>query len=172
MIKSITIFLLFSLYFSSLNLKYLKLKKMVIMRFAMKLFNCLCKTRPINTYFILPMRETTFIFDQIVLERRQTVVLFQTSLNNQWQILRNCSSSLFLDIFAPENLMENLNVFNWVCSIIYSCHCACFFVNGWWIINKKCIIHCAQTVQSKTLCHHVDRIVQFCMTNVLYKTQL
>ena len=38
MIKSITIFLLFSLYFSSLNLKYLKLTKMDITRFAMKLF--------------------------------------------------------------------------------------------------------------------------------------
>ena len=33
-------FLLFSLYFSSLNLKYLKLTKMDITRFAMKLFIC------------------------------------------------------------------------------------------------------------------------------------
>ena len=33
-------FLLFSLYFSSLNLKYLKLTKMDITRFAMKLFTC------------------------------------------------------------------------------------------------------------------------------------
>ena len=39
--KVLQIFLLFSLYFSSLNLKYLKLTKMNIMRFAMKLFNCI-----------------------------------------------------------------------------------------------------------------------------------
>ena len=38
MIKVLQIFLLFSLYFSSLNLKYLKLTKMDITRFAMKLF--------------------------------------------------------------------------------------------------------------------------------------
>ena len=38
MIKSITNFLIISLYFSSLNLKYLKLTKMAIMRFAMKCF--------------------------------------------------------------------------------------------------------------------------------------
>ena len=31
---------LFSLYFSSLNLKYLKLTKMELSRFAMKLFKC------------------------------------------------------------------------------------------------------------------------------------
>ena len=36
--KVLQIFLLFSLYFSSLNLKYLKLTKMDITRFAMKLF--------------------------------------------------------------------------------------------------------------------------------------
>ena len=39
MIKSITNFLIF-LYFSSLNLKYLKLTKMELSRFAMKLFTC------------------------------------------------------------------------------------------------------------------------------------
>ena len=38
--KVLQIFLLFSLYFSSLNLKYLKLTKMDITRFAMKLFIC------------------------------------------------------------------------------------------------------------------------------------
>ena len=38
--KVLQIFLLFSLYFSSLNLKYLKLTKMDISRFAMKLFTC------------------------------------------------------------------------------------------------------------------------------------
>ena len=39
MIKStLQIFVLFSLYFSSLNLKYLKLTKMELSRFAMKLF--------------------------------------------------------------------------------------------------------------------------------------
>ena len=42
MIESITIFLLFSLYFSSLNLKYLKLIKMELTRSAMKLFICTC----------------------------------------------------------------------------------------------------------------------------------
>ena len=36
--KVLHIFLLFSLYFSSLNLKYLKLTKMDITRFAIKLF--------------------------------------------------------------------------------------------------------------------------------------
>ena len=36
--KVLQIFLLLSLYFSSLNLKYLKLTKMDITRFAMKLF--------------------------------------------------------------------------------------------------------------------------------------
>ena len=40
--KVLQIFLLFSLYFSSLNLKYLKLIKMDITRFAMKLFTCTC----------------------------------------------------------------------------------------------------------------------------------
>ena len=35
--KVLHIFLLFSLYFSSLNLKYLKLTKMELTRFAMKL---------------------------------------------------------------------------------------------------------------------------------------
>ena len=39
MIKSITNFLLFSLYFNSFNRKYLKLTEMDITRFAMKLFN-------------------------------------------------------------------------------------------------------------------------------------
>ena len=38
--KVLQIFLLFSLYFSSLNLKYLKLIKMELTRFAMKLFIC------------------------------------------------------------------------------------------------------------------------------------
>ena len=38
MIKSITNFLIIFLYFSSLNLKYLKLTKMELSRFAMKLF--------------------------------------------------------------------------------------------------------------------------------------
>ena len=36
--KVLQIFLLLSLYFSSLNLKYLKLTKMELTRFAMKLF--------------------------------------------------------------------------------------------------------------------------------------
>ena len=36
--KVLQIFLLFSLYFSSLNLRYLKLTKMDITRFAMNLF--------------------------------------------------------------------------------------------------------------------------------------
>ena len=39
--KVLQIFLLFSLYFSSLNLKYLKLTKLDITRFAMKLFICI-----------------------------------------------------------------------------------------------------------------------------------
>ena len=38
--KVLQIFLLFSLYFSSLNLKYLKFTKMDITRFAMKLYKC------------------------------------------------------------------------------------------------------------------------------------
>ena len=37
-IKGLQIFLLFSLYFSSLNLKYLKFTKMELTRFAVKLF--------------------------------------------------------------------------------------------------------------------------------------
>ena len=40
MIKSITNFLIIFLYFSSLNLKYLKLTKMELTRFAMELFKC------------------------------------------------------------------------------------------------------------------------------------
>ena len=39
MIKSITHFLIISLYFNILNLRYLKLTKMDTTRFAMKLFN-------------------------------------------------------------------------------------------------------------------------------------
>ena len=39
MINNITIFLLFYLYISSLNLEYLKLTKMELTRFAMTLFN-------------------------------------------------------------------------------------------------------------------------------------
>ena len=38
--KVLQVFLLFSLYFSSVNLKYLKLTKMELTRFAMKLFTC------------------------------------------------------------------------------------------------------------------------------------
>ena len=38
--KVLQIFLLFSLHFSSLNLKYLKFTKMDITRFAMKLYKC------------------------------------------------------------------------------------------------------------------------------------
>ena len=50
MIKSITIFLLFSLYFSSLNLKYLKLTKMDITRFAMKLFKYTINNLSVQLY--------------------------------------------------------------------------------------------------------------------------
>ena len=50
--KVLQIFLLFSLYFSSLNLKYLKLTKMDITRFAMKLFIFWLITSPINNWHI------------------------------------------------------------------------------------------------------------------------
>ena len=55
--KVLQVFLLLSLYFSSLNLKYLKLTKMVITRFAVKLYSYL---KPLN--MIIPVDQFVLFY--------------------------------------------------------------------------------------------------------------